>query len=107
MTFEKKSRNSIINKISTSVNMQEVFQKSHDIAKESYTTDAWKIPSKIKSEARKHRASIWEEEYNRTGDKPKIGTQIVVRQDTDPHKWEIFDARTDFRVDRDISPKEQ
>lgn len=107
VTFKKKSRNSIINKISTSVNMQEVFQKSHDIAKESYTTDAWKIPSKIKAEARKHRASIWEEEYNRTGDKPKIGTQIVVRQDTDPHKWEIFDARTDFRVDKDISPKEQ
>lgn len=107
VTFEKKSRNSIVNKISTSVNMQEVFQKSHNIAKESYTTDAWKIPSKIKSEARKYRESIWKDEYYRTGANPDVGTQIVVHQDTDPTKWEIFDARTDFRVDKNISPKDQ
>lgn len=103
VTFEKKSRNSILNKISTSVNMQEVFQKAHDIAKESYTTGAWKIPSKIISETLKYKASSWEE-----GEKEnprRAGRQIMVYQGSDPSDYTIFEAKTDFRVDRDISPK--
>lgn len=106
VTFEKKSRNSILNKISTSVNMQEVFQKAHDVAKESYTTDAWKIPSQIKAEVEKYRESSWKK-----GEKenPKrAGRQIMVRQDADnPADYQIFEANTDFQVGRNISPKEQ
>lgn len=106
VTFEKKSRNSILNKISTSVNMQEVFQKAHDVAEESYTTDAWKIPSQIKAEVEKYRESSWKK-----GEKEnprRAGRQIVVRQDADnPADYQIFEANTDFQVGRNISPKEQ
>lgn len=106
VTFEKKSRNSILNKISTSVNMQEVFQKAHDVAEESYTTDAWKIPSQIKAEVEKYRESSWKK-----GEKEnprRAGRQIVVQQDADnPADYQIFEANTDFQVGRNISPKEQ
>ena len=106
VTFEKKSRNSILNRISTSVNMQEVFQKAHDVAEESYTTDAWKIPSQIKAEVKKYRESSWKK-----GEKEnprRAGRQIVVQQDADnPADYQIFEANTDFQVGRNISPKEQ
>lgn len=106
VTFEKKSRNSILNKISTSVNMQEVFQKAHDVAEESYTTGAWKIPSQIKAEVEKYRESSWKK-----GEKEnprRAGRQIVVQQDADnPADYQIFEANTDFQVGRNISPKEQ
>lgn len=106
VTFEKKSRNSILNKISTSVNMQEVFQKAHDVAEESYTTDAWKIPSQIKAEVEKYRESSWK---NGEKENPRrAGRQIVVQQDADnPADYQIFEANTDFQVGRNISPKEQ
>lgn len=107
VTFEKKSRNSILNRISTSVNTQEVFQKAHDIAEESYTTGAWKIPSNIKTEVEKYRASTWKE-----GEKEnprRAGRQIVVRQNPDnPADYKVeVDSRTDFQVGRNISPREQ
>ena len=107
VTFEKKSRNSILNRISTSVNTQEVFQKAHDIAKESYTTGAWKIPSMIKSEVSRYRASTWKE-----GEKEnpqRSGRQIVVHQNNrdNPADYEVVvDSRVDFQVGRNISPKE-
>lgn len=106
VTFEKKSRNSILNRISTSVNTQEVFQKAHDIAEESYTTGAWKIPSKIKAEVARYRASTWTEEDK---DNPqRAGRQIVVRQNPDnPADYKVeVDSRIDFQVGRNISPRE-
>lgn len=106
VTFEKKSRNSILNKISTSVNMQEVFQKAHDVAEESYTTDAWKIPSQIKAEVEKYRESSWNKDEKENP--RRAGRQIVVQQDADnPADYQIFEANTDFQVGRNISPKEQ
>lgn len=106
VTFEKKSRNSILNRISTSVNTQEVFQKAHDIAEESYTTGAWKIPSKIKAEVARYRASTWTEEDKENPQ--RAGRQIVVRQNPDnlaDYKVEV-DSRIDFQVGRNISPRE-
>ena len=86
--------------------MQEVFQKAHDVAEKSYTTDAWKIPSKIKAEVEKYRESSWKK-----GEKEnprRAGRQIVVQQDADnPADYQIFEANTDFQVGRNISPKEQ
>lgn len=106
VTFEKKSRNSILNKISTSVNMQEVFQKAHDVAEESYTTDAWKIPSQIKAEVEKYRESSWKKDEKENP--RRASRQIVVQQDADnPADYQIFEANTDFQVGRNISPKEQ
>lgn len=106
VTFEKKSRNSILNKISTSVNMQEVFQKAHDVAEESYTTDAWKIPSQIKAEVEKYRESSWKKDEKENP--RRAGRQIVVQQDANnPANYQIFEANTDFQVGRNISPKEQ
>lgn len=106
VTFEKKSRNSILNKISTSVNMQEVFQKAHYVAEESYTTDAWKIPSQIKAEVEKYRESSWKKDEKENP--RRAGRQIVVQQDADnPADYQIFEANTDFQVGRNISPKEQ
>ena len=107
VTFEKKSRNSILNKVSTSVNFQEVFQKAHDVAEESYTTGAWKIPSRIKSEVERYRASTWKEEDKENPQ--RAGRQILVRQNPDnPADYTIeVDSRTDFQVGRNISPKEQ
>lgn len=106
VTFEKKSRNSILNKISTSVNMQEVFQKAHEVAEESYTTDAWKIPSQIKAEVEKYRESSWKKDEKENP--RRAGRQIVVQQDADnPADYQIFEANTDFQVGRNISPKEQ
>lgn len=106
VTFEKKSRNSILNRISTSVNTQEVFQKAHDIAEESYTTGAWKIPSKIKAEVARYRASTWTEEDKE--DPQRAGRQIVVRQNPDnPADYKVeVDSRIDFQVGRNISPRE-
>lgn len=106
VTFEKKSRNSILNRISTSVNTQEVFQKAHDIAKESYTTGAWKIPSKIKAEVARYRASTWTEEDKENPQ--RAGRQIVVRQNPDnPADYKVeVDSRIDFQVGRNISPRE-
>jgi len=107
VTFEKKSRNSILNRISTSVNTQEVFQKAHDIAEESYTTGAWRIPSMIKAEVSRYRASTWKEEDK---DNPqRVGRQIVVRQNPDnPADYKVeVDSRRDFQVGRNISPREQ
>jgi hypothetical protein len=107
VTFEKKSRNSILNRISTSVNTQEVFQKAHDIAEESYTTGAWKIPSKIKAEVARYRASTWTEEDKENPQ--RAGRQIVVRQNPDnPTDYRVeVDSRMDFQVGRNISPREQ
>lgn len=107
VTFEKKSRNSILNRISTSVNTQEVFQKAHDIAEESYTTGAWKIPSKIKAEVARYRASTWTEEDKENPQ--RAGRQIVVRQNPDnPADYKVeVDSRIDFQVGRNISPREQ
>lgn len=107
VTFEKKSRNSILNRISTSVNTQEVFQKAHDIAEESYTTGAWKIPSKIKAEVARYRASTWTEEDKENPQ--RAGRQIVVRQNPDnPADYKVeVDSRMDFQVGRNISPREQ
>lgn len=107
VTFEKKSRNSILNKVSTSVNFQEVFQKAHDVAEESYTTGAWKIPSRIKYEVERYRASTWKEEDKENPQ--RAGRQILVRQNPDnPADYTIeVDSRTDFQVGRNISPKEQ
>lgn len=107
VTFEKKSRNSILNRISTSVNTQEVFQKAHDIAEESYTTGAWKIPSKIKAEVSRYRASTWKEEDKENPQ--RAGRQIVVRQNPDnPADYKVeVDSRRDFQVGRNISPREQ
>ena len=106
VTFEKKSRNSILNRISTSVNTQEVFQKAHDIAEESYTTGAWKIPSKIKAEVARYRASTWTEEDKEN--LQRAGRQIVVRQNPDnPADYKVeVDSRIDFQVGRNISPRE-
>lgn len=106
VTFEKKSRNSILNRISTSVNTQEVFQKAHDIAEESYTTGAWKIPSKIKAEVARYRASTWTEEDKENPQ--RAGRQIVVRQNLDnPADYKVeVDSRIDFQVGRNISPRE-
>lgn len=106
VTFEKKSRNSILNRISTSVNIQEVFQKAHDIAEESYTTGAWKIPSKIKAEVARYRASTWTEEDKENPQ--RAGRQIVVRQSPDnPADYKVeVDSRIDFQVGRNISPRE-
>lgn len=106
VTFEKKSRNSILNRISTSVNIQEVFQKAHDIAEESYTTGAWKIPSKIKAEVARYRASTWTEEDKENPQ--RAGRQIVVRQNPDnPADYKVeVDSRIDFQVGRNISPRE-
>lgn len=106
VTFEKKSRNSILNRISTSVNTQEVFQKAHDIAEESYTTGAWKIPSKIKAEVARYRASTWTEEDKENPQ--RAGRQIVVRQNPDnPADYKVeVDSRIDFQVGRNISPRE-
>lgn len=106
VTFEKKSRNSILNRISTSVNTQEVFQKAHDIAEESYTTGAWKIPSKIKAEVARYRASTWTEEDKENPQ--RAGRQIVVRQNSDnPADYKVeVDSRIDFQVGRNISPRE-
>ena len=105
VTFEKKSRNSILNRISTSVNTQEVFQKAHDIAEESYTTGAWKIPSKIKAEVARYRASTWTEEDKENPQ--RAGRQIVVRQNPDnPADYKVeVDSRIDFQVGRNISPR--
>lgn len=102
VTFEKKSRNSILNKISTSVNMQEVFQKAHDVAEESYTTGAWKIPSRIKAEAKRRRFPDHRTTHG-------ANRQILVRQNPDnPADYRIeVDSRRDFQVDRNISPREQ
>lgn len=107
VTFEKKSRNSILNRISTSVNTQEVFQKAHDIAEESYTTGAWKIPSKIKAEVARYRASTWTEEDKENPQ--RAGRQIVVRQNPDnPTDYRVeVDSRMDFQVGKNISPREQ
>lgn len=107
VTFEKKSRNSILNRISTSVNTQEVFQKAHDVAEESYTTGAWKIPSKIKAEVARYRASTWTEEDKENPQ--RAGRQIVVRQNPDnPADYKVeVDSRMDFQVGRNISPREQ
>lgn len=107
VTFEKKSRNSILNRISTSVNTQEVFKKAHDIAEESYTTGAWKIPSKIKAEVARYRASTWTEEDKENPQ--RAGRQIVVRQNPDnPADYKVeVDSRMDFQVGRNISPREQ
>lgn len=107
VTFEKKSRNSILNRISTSVNTQEVFKKAHDIAEESYTTGAWKIPSKIKAEVARYRASTWTEEDKENPQ--RAGRQIVVRQNPDnPADYKVeVDSRVDFQVGRNISPREQ
>lgn len=106
VTFEKKSRNSILNRISTSVNTQEVFQKAHNIAEESYTTGAWKIPSKIKAEVARYRASTWTEEDKENPQ--RAGRQIVVRQNPDnPADYKVeVDSRIDFQVGRNISPRE-
>lgn len=106
VTFEKKSRNSILNRISTSVNTQEVFQKAHDIAEESYTTGAWKIPSKIKAEVARYRALTWTEEDKENPQ--RAGRQIVVRQNPDnPADYKVeVDSRIDFQVGRNISPRE-
>lgn len=106
VTFEKKSRNSILNRISTSVNTQEVFQKAHDIAEESYTTGAWKIPSKIKAEVARYRASTWTEEDKENPQ--RAGRQIVVHQNPDnPADYKVeVDSRIDFQVGRNISPRE-
>ena len=106
VTFEKKSRNSILNRISTSVNTQEVFQKAHDIAEESYTTGAWKIPSKIQAEVARYRASTWTEEDKENPQ--RAGRQIVVRQNPDnPADYKVeVDSRIDFQVGRNISPRE-
>ena len=106
VTFEKKSRNSILNRISTSVNTQEVFQKAHDIAEESYTMGAWKIPSKIKAEVARYRASTWTEEDKENPQ--RAGRQIVVRQNPDnPADYKVeVDSRIDFQVGRNISPRE-
>ena len=106
VTFEKKSRNSILNRISTSVNTQEVFQKAHDIAEESYTTGAWKIPSKIKAEVARYRASTWTEEDKENPQ--RAGRQIVVRQNPDnPADYKVeVDSRIDFQVGRNISQRE-
>lgn len=104
VTFEKKSRNSILNKISTSVNMQEVFQKAHDVAEKSYTTGAWRIPSRIKEEVKSYRYSAWRKDK----ENPK-GHQILVRQNPDnPADYKVeVDSRVDFQVSRNISPREQ
>lgn len=106
VTFEKKSRNSILNRISTSVNTQEVFQKAHDIAEESYTTGAWKIPGKIKAEVARYRASTWTEEDKENPQ--RAGRQIVVRQNPDnPADYKVeVDSRIDFQVGRNISSRE-
>lgn len=106
VTFEKKSRNSILNKISTSVNMQEVFQKAHDVAEESYTTGAWKIPSRIKEEVRTYRYLTWKEDNK---NHPGAGHQILAYQNPDnPTDYRIeVDSWMDFQVGRNISPREQ
>ncbi len=106
VTFEKKSRNSILNKISTSVNMQEVFQKAHDVARESYTTGAWKIPSGIKEEVKRYRDSTWKIDQENP---QRAGRQIVVRQNPDdPADFKVeVDSMMDFQVGRNISPREQ
>lgn len=107
VTFEKKSRNSILNKISTSVNMQEVFQKAHDVAEESYTTGAWKIPSRIKEEVKRYRDSTWKKEDKENPQ--RAGRQILVHQNPDnPTDYRVeVDSRMDFQVGRNISPREQ
>lgn len=99
--FEKKSRNSIVNRISTQINTQEVYQKAHDVAAESYKTGAWKIPSKIKSEVEKYKKSSWTDEEKENPQ--RSGRQILVKQDPEnPYKYQIFDSDKDFQVDREI-----
>lgn len=103
VNFEKKTRNSIVNRISTQLNTQEVYQKAHDVAVESYKTGAWKIPSKIRYAVEKYKNSTWE-----SGEKDnpqRTGRQILVKQDSEnPRKFQIFDSRNDFQVDREIKP---
>lgn len=99
--FEKKTRNSIVNRISTEINTQEVYQKAHDVATESYKTGAWKIPSKIKSEVEKYKNSSWNK--GEKEDPQRSGRQILVRQDSEnPYKYQIFDSDKDFQVDREV-----
>lgn len=99
--FEKKTRNSIVNRISTEINAQEVYQKAHDVATESYKTGAWKIPSKIKSEVERYKKSSWIK--GEKEDPQRSGRQILVRQDSEnPYKYQIFDSYKDFQVDREI-----
>lgn len=102
--FERKTRNSLVNRISTEINTQEVYQKAHDVAIESYKTGAWKIPSKIKSEVEKYKRSTWNS--NEMNDPNRTGRQILVRQDSEnPFKYQIFDSRKDFKVDREVKMK--
>lgn len=105
VTFEKKSRDSILNRVSTSVNMQEVFQKAHDIAEKSYTNEAWKLPSIIQAEVKKFREETWLQ--NRLlGRGNQVGHQVVVVQNTDnPSNYTIVDSHEDFNVSRDMSIK--
>lgn len=99
--FEKKTRNSIVNRISTEINTQEVYQKAHDVATESYKTGAWKIPSKIKSEVEKYKNYSWNK--GEKEDPQRSGRQILVRQDSEnPYKYQIFDSDKDFQVDREV-----
>lgn len=99
--FEKKTRNSIVNRISTEINTQEVYQKAHDVATKSYKTGAWKIPSKIKSEVEKYKNSSWNK--GEKEDPQRSGRQILVRQDSEnPYKYQIFDSDKDFQVDREV-----
>ena len=104
VTFEKKSRNSILNKVSTKINMQEVFQKAHKVAKESYTTGAWKIPSQIKAEAKRHYYSSWDGKEKEGKD--STGHTVLVDQHDNPQNYNILDARADFRTDLDISTRD-
>lgn len=52
VVYEKKVRNQIVNTVNTSVNLQSVYQKSHEVAKESYKNETWKLPNKIDTELR-------------------------------------------------------
>lgn len=100
--FEKKTRNSIVNRVSTQINTQEVYQKAHNVATESYKTGAWKIPSQIKADVEKYKKSSWIKGEKEDPQRP--GRQILVIQDSEnPNKYQIFDSDRDFQVDREVN----
>ena len=99
VTFQKKSRNSVLNRISTTTNTQGVFKKSHDIAEESYTKDTWKIPSAIIQEVSKVHEEGWVDESD--GGR-QVGHETVARQLENPYKFHVVQSDRDFRVDQNL-----
>lgn len=100
VTFHKKSRNSVLNRISTKTNTQEVFKKSHDIAEKSYTNDTWKIPSAIIQEVSKVHEEGWVDEAESGG--RQIGHETVARQLENPYEFHVVKSDRDFRVDQNL-----